>query len=89
VPVDDGLVAVRPDGLSYDAPMHEGHDWVAMLDPVELADGRDPDAGAPTGSPALQVHSVTEVESLGPGLDVRIEAVDEPIADIPFQDRPR
>lgn len=43
----DGLVARRPDGFDvvYDDPMYENYQWVAMLDPVELADGdeQDPD----------------------------------------------
>ncbi len=61
----DGLVAVRPVGLSYDAPMYQSYDWVAMLDPVELADGRDPETGAEAGSPGLEIHAVTEVEHAG------------------------
>jgi hypothetical protein len=61
----DGLVAVRPDGLSYDAPMYQSYDWVAMLDPVELADGRDPGTGGDAGSPALEIDVVTEVEHGG------------------------
>ncbi|SFL68584.1 hypothetical protein [Geodermatophilus ruber] len=37
----DGLVARRPgeSDVSYDAPMYQDYRWVAMLDPVELADG--------------------------------------------------
>lgn len=47
----EGLVTVRPpDGIgAEDAPMWQSYDWVAMLDPVELADGspwRDPGSGA-------------------------------------------
>ncbi|MGY1734037.1 hypothetical protein ACI798_21225 [Geodermatophilus sp. SYSU D01045] len=61
---DDGLVAVRPEGPSYDAPMYQSYDWVALLDPVELADGRDPDTGEP-GVPGLEVDSVTRVEHGG------------------------
>lgn len=60
----DGLVAERPDGLSYDAPMYQDYFWVAMLDPVELADGRDHDTGEPAG-PALGVESLLEVEHAG------------------------
>jgi hypothetical protein len=60
----DGLVDERPWGLSYDDPMYEDYRWVAMLDPVELADGRDPDDGAPWW-PALAVDSVPEVEHAG------------------------
>ena len=46
----DGLVAVRPaTGAAYDAPMYEDYRWVAMLDPVELADGLDRDTGDAAG----------------------------------------
>jgi len=35
---EDGLVDVRPDrGVSYDDPMYQSYEWVAMLDPVELS----------------------------------------------------
>lgn len=61
----DGLVAVRPERLSYDAPMYQSYDWVAMLDPVELADGRAPGTGEVAGSPGLEVETVTEVEHGG------------------------
>jgi hypothetical protein len=42
---NDGLVTVRPRAVSiaYDDPMYENYLWVAMLDPVELADGAQPD----------------------------------------------
>jgi hypothetical protein len=59
----DGLVAVRPSGVSYDAPMFENYRWVAMLDPVELADGIDRDTER-TVAP-LVVDSVTEVAHAG------------------------
>jgi len=59
----DGLVAVRPRGLGYDDPMHDDYRWVAMLDPVELADGWDTGTGAP--APALVIGPVTEVEHAG------------------------
>ena len=38
---DDGLVAVVPDAfdVDYDAPFFRDYHWVAMLNPVELADG--------------------------------------------------
>ncbi|NDL58474.1 hypothetical protein [Phytoactinopolyspora mesophila] len=41
----DGLVAQRPGDLTvvYDDPMYQDYQWVAMLDPVELADGTEPD----------------------------------------------
>src|SRR4051812_6971749 len=36
---EDGLVAVRPRwGVSYDDPMYNDFQWVAMLDPAELSD---------------------------------------------------
>lgn len=60
----DGLVAERPFGLSYDAPFYENYFWIAMLDPVELADGRDPDSGEPDG-PALLVDELAEVDHGG------------------------
>jgi hypothetical protein len=59
----DGLVAERPGGFSYDAPMFEDYRWVAMLDPVELADGIDRDTDL-TVAP-LVVDAVTEVEHAG------------------------
>jgi hypothetical protein len=60
----DGLIAARQPGFSYDAPMYQDYRWVAMLDPVELADGRDHDTGEPTW-PALVVDDLTEVEHAG------------------------
>ncbi|MHB8295895.1 MAG: hypothetical protein ACYDH5_14990 [Acidimicrobiales bacterium] len=39
---EDGLVAKRPTEARYDDPMFQNYHWVAMLDPVELADGTDP-----------------------------------------------
>jgi hypothetical protein len=61
---DDGLVARRPESPSYDAPMFADYRWVAMLDPVELAEGREPGTGVQvTGGTA--VESVTEVEHAG------------------------
>lgn len=42
----DGLVARRgSDRYDHDAPMYVNYHWVAMLDPVELTDGQDPDTG--------------------------------------------
>ena len=41
----DGLVDVRPAMVSADAPMYQDYRWVAMLDPVELADGLDRETG--------------------------------------------
>ncbi|WP_209313754.1 hypothetical protein [Blastococcus sp. TF02A-35] len=61
----DGLVDVRPENplLSYDDPMHNSYDWVAMLDPAELADGRDQDTW--DRAPAVAARSVTEVRHAG------------------------
>ena len=78
----DGLVAMRPSSseVAYDAPMYQDYFWVAMLDPVELADGRDPGSGAPV-SPALTVDELAEVEHGGrPAWEalVRPTAVYEP-----------
>jgi hypothetical protein len=60
----DGLVAERPEELSYDAPMYQDYAWVAMLDPVEFADGRDRDDGRLV-RPALHLDDVREVEHAG------------------------
>ena len=60
----DGLVGTRPRDVSYDAPMFQDYRWVAMLDPVELADGQDFESGEPAW-PALVVDSVTEGEHGG------------------------
>lgn len=63
----DGLVELRPDPPSfdsYDAPMFQDYFWIAMLDPVELADGRDWDSGGPAG-PAVDVEDVSEVQHAG------------------------
>jgi hypothetical protein len=60
----DGLVDERPgDRWSFDAPMYQNYRWVAMLDPLELADGIDRESDATV--PALVVASVTEVEHAG------------------------
>jgi hypothetical protein len=62
----DGLVADRPSSwvVSFDAPMFQDYFWVAMLDPVELADGRDHESGDPAG-PALDVERVALVDHFG------------------------
>ncbi|WP_211435610.1 hypothetical protein [Trujillonella endophytica] len=63
----DGLVAVRPwDADRADDPMWQDYRWVAMLDPVELADGqaRDGDTGEPAGPP-LTIGTVREVDHGG------------------------
>ena len=57
----DGLVAARRTASddAYDAPMHNTYFWVAMLDPVELAEGLDPDTGArPPGTVTEDVREV-------------------------------
>ncbi len=63
----DGLVAVRPSWGSFgqaDDPMWQDYRWVAVLDPVELADGRERDTGGPA-DPPLVVDAVGEVEHGG------------------------
>ena len=50
-------------GRCYDAPMYRDYCWVAMLDPVELADGRDP--GTAAYGPGTEIDSVVEVEHGG------------------------
>ncbi|AYY14466.1 hypothetical protein EF847_18985 [Actinobacteria bacterium YIM 96077] len=53
---EDGLVISRPDDveLVYDDPMYVNYQWVAMLDPQELADGAldgwAPDGDVPDGA---------------------------------------
>ena len=59
----DGLVEVRPAMISCDAPMYDDYRWVAMLDPVELADGLDRKTGEEWE--AVTVDAVTEVEHAG------------------------
>ena len=58
----DGLVAWRPPSweLAADDPMYVNYSWVAMLDPLELADG-DPDRAGE----GVVVGEVTEVEHGG------------------------
>jgi hypothetical protein len=64
----DGLVARRPDQLhrspGMDDPMFQNYRWVAMLDPVELADGRDREYGDPAG-PGLEIDEVAVTEHAG------------------------
>ena len=71
----DGLVARRPvetRHLRYDDPMFQTYRWVAMLDPVELADGGPPadEAGvsrptSPAWSPIALDGVVREVDHAG------------------------
>ena len=61
----DGLVASRPStwAVSYDAPMYQDYFWVAMLDPVELADGGD--WGDRESGTALAVDELADVDHFG------------------------
>src|SRR5664279_1093872 len=63
----DGLVAARPDRFEYDfafdAPMYRDYFWVAMLDPVELADGRSPDGDATLSG--TEIDAITVVDHAG------------------------
>ncbi|WP_346619857.1 hypothetical protein [Blastococcus montanus] len=64
----DGLVAEwrRSWDHDLDDPMHQDYHWVAMLDPAELADGRDPETeDVEVLVTALEVDSVAEVEHAG------------------------
>jgi hypothetical protein len=58
----DGLVAVRPwNRAQADDPMWQDYSFVALLDPVEFADGVDRDTGEHAGPP-LEIGPVREVE---------------------------
>ncbi|MFA9430255.1 hypothetical protein [Egicoccus sp. AB-alg2] len=56
----DGLVRERPSDwdVDYDDPMFQDYAWVAMLDPVELADGDD-------GCPGTTLEGLRMVEHHG------------------------
>jgi hypothetical protein len=56
----DGLVRERPSGwgIDDDDPMFQDYAWVAMLDPVELADGDD-------GRPGTTLEQLCTVEHHG------------------------
>ncbi|MEO6790964.1 MAG: hypothetical protein ABI187_08365, partial [Ornithinibacter sp.] len=66
----DGFVLRRPQRPTADDPMWQDYQFVAMLDPVELADGMprdprpdwDPDAPRP---PALDLHRLDVTTRLG------------------------
>ena len=66
----DGFVVARPREPVADDPMWQDYQFVAMLDPVELADGRPRDVG-PAGAPdaarpaALDVRRVDRTTRLG------------------------
>ncbi|MPV38524.1 hypothetical protein [Georgenia subflava] len=62
----DGLVAARPfTAEAADDAFYENYAWVAMLDPVELADGRDPDGVDPTVRAGTSVGPVAVVDHHG------------------------
>lgn len=64
---EDGLVARRPPEtpeLRYDDPMYQDYFWVAMLDPVELADGEGRLVGDPERG-AVRLDDVREAEHHG------------------------
>jgi hypothetical protein len=63
---DGSVLAVvrEPPETARDAPFYENYFWIAMLDPVELADPRDPDPWEPDG-PALEIDELTEVDHGG------------------------
>lgn len=60
----DGLVARRPEDLGHehDVPMWQNYLWVAVFDPVELADAGDPE---PRAAPAAEVGPVGVVDHHG------------------------
>ena len=60
----DGLVLSRPSrwDLQYDDPMYQSYWWVAMLDPLELA---DPCWDEATGEPPVRYTDVTAAEHHG------------------------
>lgn len=69
----DGLVAERPPahsgpdgGIAYDAPLWQTYRWVAMLDPVELADGAPPPDDGGRSGPDAGLRPVRLVTT-GPG----------------------
>jgi hypothetical protein len=57
------VVRQHPGPAGRDAPVYRDYSWVALLDPVELADGRDPDDGFP--APGTRITGVAEVEHGG------------------------
>ena len=61
----DGLVAERPLFADTDDAMFRNYRWVAMLDPVELADGRDPDGVDPGPWPGTVVGALAVVDHHG------------------------
>ncbi|QFG67865.1 hypothetical protein [Ornithinimicrobium pratense] len=64
----DGLVLARPRDWHYEHgdPMWGNYLWTAMLDPVELADGVEPDADLPPQDvPGVLVSEVQDVTHRG------------------------
>lgn len=62
----DGLVAKRPAAARYDDPMYRSYHWVAMLDPVELADGTDPRVPPEAAiDPPVLLDELVEVDHRG------------------------
>ncbi|KUG55664.1 hypothetical protein AVL62_05005 [Serinicoccus chungangensis] len=64
----DGLVGRRPGqfgDVDYDDPMVDNFRWVAMLDPVELADGSSPGEHPDVQVEGVAVTEVSEVELRG------------------------
>jgi hypothetical protein len=62
---DDGFVSTPrgwPERFPYDAPMWQDYRWVAMLDPVELADGEGQDGEL---GPPVVVDALRSVEHHG------------------------
>ncbi|OLT47980.1 hypothetical protein BJF85_13920 [Saccharomonospora sp. CUA-673] len=60
---DHGLLADHPDRLpvyrfDFEPPMYQDYRWVAMLDPYELATGRDDDGAAVVGTEILDLAAV-------------------------------
>lgn len=59
----DGLLGRAPDEppafrFDFEPPMYQNYRWVAMLDPWELADGRDDDGTAAAGTDILDLAAV-------------------------------
>jgi len=66
----DGLVAQRPTSSSVvtDDPMWQNYHWIAMLDPVELADGMDsetPPELRPDWMPGTEILELTDEQRQG------------------------
>ncbi|PSL04677.1 hypothetical protein CLV30_105143 [Haloactinopolyspora alba] len=77
----DGLVSERPDDaeLVYDDPMYDNYRWVAMLDPVELADGTAADG--PVHDPSVRGVDVVDLVGTSRAGRETVEATVRPTAD--------